>query len=442
MPALQLSEMPQDDVAEQMRADWNSRAQEDAYYYVAFGRREQEQQEFFASAADVVRSLESELIRLAPGERRQRRALEIGCGPGRLMLPMSWNFGEVHGVDVSDEMIRRAHRNLRDAQNTFPRLIQGTSLDMYGDEMFDFVYSYAVFQHIPSREVVFRYLRDARRVMKPGGILRCQFNGLPATAREYNTWAGVRISAGEIAEFAASHDMQLLALEGFSTQYMWTTMRKQPDGWFQSLEQQPSTSQASIRNVCSAETGEPAVPASGRYASIAIWTEQMPSDCDLNQINVLIDGEPAAPTYIGPPRYDGIQQINAILPKNLRTGFLEVSLEWLGRPLAGPFWLRLIPPGPAVPRVLAVTDGINLMSEKIVTGHVKVSIEELAQPDRLQVQVDGLPVDGLDLFCTDPRTERYEVNFVLTNGTGPGLHHVDLTVGNRHFPPLPIQVGS
>ena len=74
---------------------------------------------------------------------------------------------------------------------------------MFPDEKFDFVYSYAVFQHIPSREVVFNYLREARRVLKTGGILRCQINGLPPHAKQYDTWSGVRIAPeDEIAQFA------------------------------------------------------------------------------------------------------------------------------------------------------------------------------------------------------------------------------------------------
>ena len=56
--------MPEPEVLEQMRADWNQRALEDARYYVAFGRRGQEDEEFFASAVDVVRLLEEELKRL------------------------------------------------------------------------------------------------------------------------------------------------------------------------------------------------------------------------------------------------------------------------------------------------------------------------------------------------------------------------------------------
>ncbi|MGH9661726.1 MAG: class I SAM-dependent methyltransferase, partial [Bryobacteraceae bacterium] len=221
-----------------MRAEWNERAREDAYYFVSFGRRHQSDEEFFATADDVVRDLETAIARIGPGDRRVRRALEIGCGPGRLMLPMSWNFGEMHGVDVSEEMIRLAMGHLHDIPSAFPRLTGGVDLAVYPDGFFDFVFSYAVFQHIPDRNVVLGYLAEAARVMRPGGILRCQINGLPEMEnhpRAATTWDGARISVGEIAEFAGTHDMQLLALEGIGTQYMWTTIRKKPAGWFATL---------------------------------------------------------------------------------------------------------------------------------------------------------------------------------------------------------------
>src|SRR5579862_2812289 len=100
-------------VLEQMRSDWNRRADEDANYYVAFGRRNQDEEEFFATGNEMAAALALELKRF-PG---RQAALEIGCGPGRLMRPMSRYFGEIHGVDVADEMIRLARQRLRDVPN-------------------------------------------------------------------------------------------------------------------------------------------------------------------------------------------------------------------------------------------------------------------------------------------------------------------------------------
>ena len=81
--------MSDSEVSGRMRDDWNARAREDAGYYVAFGRREQSDADFYATATEVINSLESELRRVPPAQRSSWKALEIGCGPGRLMRPMS-----------------------------------------------------------------------------------------------------------------------------------------------------------------------------------------------------------------------------------------------------------------------------------------------------------------------------------------------------------------
>src|SRR5260370_12228027 len=96
-------------VLERMRADWNERAGEDAYYYVAFGRREQDDEEFFSTGSDIVQGLEWDLKRV----RGREAALEIGCGPGRLMRPLSRHFGESHVADGAGGMIRLATAPLR-----------------------------------------------------------------------------------------------------------------------------------------------------------------------------------------------------------------------------------------------------------------------------------------------------------------------------------------
>ena len=150
--------------------------------------------------------------------------------------------------------------------NAHPHHSSGCDLALFPDEQFDFVYSYAVFQHIPSREVVFSYLREARRVLKPGGILRCQINGLPPHAKQYDTWSGVRITPDEIRAFARDHDFQLLALEQIWTQYMWITCRKMPDGLEPAGSRPRSGLRAPpIRSISNALTGEAVAPCAGRW---------------------------------------------------------------------------------------------------------------------------------------------------------------------------------
>jgi SAM-dependent methyltransferase len=433
--------MSDSDLRQQMRDEWNERALEDAYYYVAFGRKGQDDEEFFATADEVAHILEGELKRFPAGDRRSRRALEIGCGPGRLMRPMSWNFGEIHGVDVSDEMIRLAEKKLVNVPNAFPRCTNGTDLACYADGLFDFVYSYAVFQHIPSRDVVFSYLAEARRVLKPGGFVHFQVNGLPPTAPPYNTWEGVHISAEEMAQFASAHDFQLLAVHGVDTQYMWITMRKQPSGWFSALAAAPPRAAARIRKIVNSHSAEPLVPAAGRFACMSIWIENLPADCDLNQINIEVEGMQAAPIYIGPPMVDGVSEVNALLPPDVRTGLVPVDVLWFGEPLCEQAWARVTPPGPAAPRLTDISDAINLLSGPRITSRiVKLFFEELVAPEELVVRVDGLAIPDLDLSCADPIKMRFEINFTLPDAITKGAHTVEMRLGSREFPSVGIEV--
>ena len=432
--------MPSDpEVLEAMRRDWNQRAREDANYYVAFGRRGQDDSEFFATAADLMRYMRAELERLPAAA--PRIALEIGCGPGRLLRPASELFAEIHGVDVSDEMVRLAANRLQDVPHAHVHATSGADLAQFQDNQFDFVYSYAVFQHIPSREVVFAYLAEARRVLKPGGILWCQLNGLPEQAARYTTWEGVRIAAAEIHAFTRAQDFQLLRLEGAGTQYMWITCRKQVSGWGDWLERTPLSANARIRNVANAHSGEPATPSAGRFAAAALWFEDLPHDCDINRLEVRVEGQPAPVTYIGAPLWDGTVQVNIALPAAVRTGLLPVETAWMGKPLGPAATLRVIPPAPLVPRLCSLCDGVNLLSgARISSGVIKVTMEEVASPEVFLAAVDSRPVMGAEIFCTDPASRRFEFNFRLPEGLGPGAHQVDVRLGSRKFPPVPIQV--
>jgi ubiquinone/menaquinone biosynthesis C-methylase UbiE len=422
-----LDSSPDQAIRERMRADWNERAREDANYYVAFGRRDQDDNEFLSTAADVIRDLEGELKRLPSDVPvSTRRALEIGCGPGRLMRPMSRHFGEIHGVDVSDEMVAQAGAKLSDIPWAHAHHASGSDLAQFPADHFDFVYSYAVFQHIPSADVVFSYLRETVRVLKPGGFARLQINGLPKNAKAYTTWEGVRIGADEVHRFTRDHGMRLLSLTGVDTQYMWTSWQKPPA--------------CRIRHVVNAFSGEQAVPSTGRLACATLQMENLPEECDLNSLEAFVDGVPGVACYVGPP-VNGLSQFNVFLPPGVRTGLVPVGVEWHGRQLCPEAIIRVIPAGPAVPRLVAVSDGVNLLStQRIVSGHVKATIEEVEAIGTFAATVDGVPVRNVETFRTDPLASRYEVNFEIPEESSAGGHVLRITLGARMLTQIGIEV--
>jgi ubiquinone/menaquinone biosynthesis C-methylase UbiE len=432
--------MPEPELLEQMRSDWNARAREDVRYYVAFGRRGQQDEEFFASASPVIRVLEEELKRL-PGDvsPQARRGLEVGCGPGRLLRPMSRNFGEIHGVDVSDEMIRLAQERFHGAASIQLHATNGRDLSPLPSDYFDFVYSYAVFQHIPSREVVLSYFAEIRRVLKDGGLAHFQLNGLPPGVKTPDTWEGVRISRREVVDFACDNDLQLLAIEGEGTQYMWTSWRKQPDAWRNRLRN--TGPQAVVERGGGAHTGEPAVPQSGRFAYASFRIARLPAGCDVVGIEVTFDGVAGIPCYLSPPEWDGIIQLNVLLPRGVRTGVVPVELLWLGKPLCPTAWLRIIPPGPVVPRVCSVTDGTNLLAgARVESGSLKLTLEDLSDAATLRASLDGQALEGLEWFQTDALAGRFEFNLRLPADVTPGSHQLELCQGARRFPSIDIEV--
>lgn len=424
------------DLTGKMRADWNERALEDAHYYVAFGSRNQDQDGFESTAAKEAGALEWELKRLPKNaNRRAWRALEIGCGPGRLLKPLSRNFGEIHGVDVSDEMIRIARERLRAIPHAHVHATNGSSLNLFADDSFDFVYSYAVFQHIPSRDVVLEYMREIRRVLKPGGIFRGQFNGIPSSQAP-DTWAGVSFSADDIRAFTRENGLLLLALDGAETQYMWTTWRKREPAAHSEPEPQ-----VRIRRVTNAFSSEPVVPDRGLLAAVSLWVTGLPSGIDLDSLNVEIDGVSGTCVFIGPPESDGLQQVNAMLPAGVRTGMVPVQIMCAGEPLRARAFIRVIPAPPHTPRILQVTDGINIVHvNRSTTGSLKVLLEAAVRPEQMWASISGQAVRNLEVHCTDPLPPRYELNFRLPQELPEGRHELRIGLGRRILAPVEIAV--
>jgi len=100
--------------------------------------------------------------------------LELGCGTGRLLLPLAKAGLQVHGIDSSPAMIARARARLEEAGISGVELRIGdmTDLSAYPAAHFRMVFA-AInsFLHLETRERQLTALAEVHRVLHPDGIL-------------------------------------------------------------------------------------------------------------------------------------------------------------------------------------------------------------------------------------------------------------------------------
>jgi SAM-dependent methyltransferase len=106
-----------------------------------------------------------------------RRALDFGCGPGRLTQALSAHFSEAVGVDISGPMVELAER-LNGQYNPHADRCQfvvndSPGLSNIGERQFDLVYCVRVLQHMPPT-LALDYLAALAARVAPGGHLVVQ----------------------------------------------------------------------------------------------------------------------------------------------------------------------------------------------------------------------------------------------------------------------------
>ena len=126
----------------------------------------------YGTRADVAFYLEEAARTDAPS-----RVLEIGCGTGRLTLPLAQAGHEVTGIDFSPAMLARAREKLaaepRSVQDRVT-LVEGDArrIELGEPSSFDVVLApFRVLQHFPAIADQLDVLTSARRQLRPGGRL-------------------------------------------------------------------------------------------------------------------------------------------------------------------------------------------------------------------------------------------------------------------------------
>ena len=218
-----------------MRRDWDRRARENARHYVATGRREWTDTEFYESGeAELREHVYNDLGNICQGkDPKEMKVLEIGCGAGRMTVPLAGFFGEVYAVDISGEMVRHARHALRGFPNAHVFQNNGKDLSglrrhwwrrwgIGGKLQLDFALSCLVFQHIPNRAVIESYVREVNRLLRPGGLFKLQVLGY--TEREPDpdpSWIGVAFDPERARELAEQFGFELRYQYGVGGQYYW-----------------------------------------------------------------------------------------------------------------------------------------------------------------------------------------------------------------------------
>lgn len=225
------------DLTSKMRGEWDERARANARYYIATAKDDWNDEEYFESGRENVRrEILTDMGNICQGKDPKRMTvLEIGCGSGRITRALAEIFGQVYAVDISGEMIRQARESLRDCPNAHVMQNNGSDLSVLGSVRVDFVFSYIVFQHIPSRDVIRSYVRDVHRLLRPGRLFKFQVQGGSGMdAAPGDTWLGAPFSDADAVAMAEECGFEPRYRIGAETQYFWLWYFRRT--WWSSLQ--------------------------------------------------------------------------------------------------------------------------------------------------------------------------------------------------------------
>lgn len=157
--------------------------------------------------------------RIQPGVRRalemlkgDQHILDLGCGNGKLVrvLAKRGHRGAYLGLDFSLPLLREAEAQSAGFSATFHAMdIATLATDRQSQDStfsldpssFDIVFSFAVFHHIPSRELRSSILRAIHQLLKPDGLFihsNWQFLNSEKLKARIQPWETVAISESEL----------------------------------------------------------------------------------------------------------------------------------------------------------------------------------------------------------------------------------------------------
>ncbi len=235
-----------------MRAFWDERADEDAFYFVdnrlSYGAPDAER--FWREGEEALRWMFETLGVELPAD---ADVLEIGCGVGRMTRALAATARSVKAVDISSRMLEMAREHNGDLSNVEWVLGDGISLAGVADESVDVCQSAVVFQHIPDPAITLGYITEIGRVLRPGGWAGLMVSNIPEAGwhrklglrvrlmqmlralsgrgprgQGHPAWLGSAVQIEDVEAAALAGGSAVERVEGAGTAYCLVLQRKAP----------------------------------------------------------------------------------------------------------------------------------------------------------------------------------------------------------------------
>jgi SAM-dependent methyltransferase len=371
-------------------------------------------------------------------------------------------FGEVHATDVSGEMIARARERLAHLPNVVLYETNGVDLQALPSDYFDLVFSFYVFQHVPTAAVIRTNLDEALRTLKPGGVLRFQTSSITAfdyEELEKDTWTGASFPEAEIRRFATENDAQLISVIGAGTQHCITTVRKRTHA----AKQLRHYALAAPEIVWFGRADAPeikAIATDGNYCHLTLIVAGLnSSEIDANSLSVEINGQAAHPQYVGPlgENYRTVLQsqfgadlaqlvqVNQQIPFGLAAGTAQVRAQLCSAEATPAINVELYDPPPTIPKIVAFNSERAEWIEEFARGADNVfrllveGLDLTADPGNVRVQIGEQICKPLSIVFA-PANALYVVRVALPANATQGEQAVSLYFGNLQSPARNLRI--
>lgn len=178
--------------------DWEHFGKDDAYYAVLTeekykkGNIRQTKKDFFKTGEDHIRVLFEFIKGHVNPSFKPKRAMDFGCGVGRLTIPIARRTKEVVGLDISSAMLTEARQNAADAGIRHITFVKSDDSLSKAPGTFDFINSFIVFQHMPVErgESILRFMIEK---LNKGGVAALQFTYSSNKTRVFRLFNWLRL---------------------------------------------------------------------------------------------------------------------------------------------------------------------------------------------------------------------------------------------------------